>query len=99
MNDREIAALTDHGNTTNVKCNCIELLQLLLKKSEAIQDHLIKLHVKLNHIDSTPPTRKLKIVHIDMLKKFGLPTETESELDNLDKKLKNDIEFKTELVS
>lgn len=85
------------------KCDCIELLNLLLKKSDAIADHLIKLDVKINHLDSAPSnTRKvikMGIVTMDQLKQFGLPAESVLDLENLDEKLKNDFEFKTKLVS
>lgn len=87
----------------NGKCDCVALLNLLLKKTDAIENHLIKLDVKINHLDSTPSysRRLIKMGHIDLdqLRQFGLPLESKSELENLDDRLKNDLEFKKKLVS
>lgn len=96
-----IAPATVHGNAINDKCHCTGLLKVLLKKTDAIADHLIKLDVKVKFAtkDSTPSTRKLGVVNIDTLKNFGLPIEKESELENLEKRIKTDMEFKTNLVS
>lgn len=91
------------GPLDNGKCGCIDLLKLLLKKTDAIEDHLIKIDVKIDHFDSTPSnTRqvaKLRSVNLDELRQFGLPADTEDRLQNLEKKLKDDSEFKNKLVS
>lgn len=85
------------------KCGCTELLKLLLKKTDAIEDHLIKLDVTMKHLNSTPSytqkVKKLMKVDIVELREFGLPLSSESELENFDQKLKKDIEFRTKLVS
>lgn len=89
--------------TADKNCNCAELLKLLLKKVDAIEDHVIKIDVKINHLESAPSNARKAIklggVTMDQLKEFGLPVETESDLENLEKKLKNDFEFKTKIVS
>lgn len=68
-----------------------------------IEDHLIKLDVKINHSGTTlSDSRKaIKFGNVDMdeLKQFELPSESEYALANLDIKLKKDFEFKTKLVS
>lgn len=87
----------------NGKCNTAELLKLLLNKIEAFEDHLTQINVRLNHLgrsmSNTQKAHKLGIVDLDQLKPFELPADSESGLENLDKKLKEDFEFKTKLVS
>lgn len=84
-------------------CTCSERLNLLLNKTDLIHDYLIKLDVKINNMDSTPSSTqnvvKLGNIDMDQLRQFGLPLESETELENLNKRLKNDFEFKTKLVS
>lgn len=85
------------------KCNSTELLKLILKKVDCIEDHLIKLDVKINFLGSRPSNAKKVIksgiVDMNQLKQFELPTESEVGLENLDKKLKKEMEFKEKLVS
>lgn len=94
---------SNDGTFDNGKCSCVELLKLLLRKTDAIEDHLIKIDVKINHLDSMPSNTRqvLKLGNVDMdqLKQFELPSESEAHLESLEKKLKNDFEFKTRLVS
>lgn len=88
----------DNGNGNGAR-----LMKLLLKKIEGIENYLIKLDVKLDHMVSKPSKagKVTELAYIDMeqLRQFGLPVESESELENLDEKLKTDIDFKTKLVS
>lgn len=79
------------------------LLKHILKKINAIEDHVINLDVKMNSLRSTSSDKRkvIKLGHADMdqLKEWGLPSESEAQLDNLDKKLNTDPEFKRKLVS
>lgn len=83
--------------------NGIQLLKLLLQKVNVIEDQLIKITVKINHMGpSTSDTRKvmkLASVGMDELRAYGLPLESESALKNFETKLKTDIDFKSKLVS
>lgn len=76
----------------------------MLAKTDAIEDHVIKLNVKLNHLETTPSNARNSVVRLgtidmDELRQFGLPLDSESELDILNQKLKNDVEFNAKLVN
>lgn len=96
-----IKSIQNHGTIDNGKC--YELLKLLLKKTDTIENHLIKIDVKINHLDSkqldTRKVIKLGNVDMDQLRQFGLPSDSEAELESLNTKMKTDIEFRGKLVS
>lgn len=89
----------DKGN-----CCCVELLKHLVAKTDAIENHIIKLNVKINNLDTTSPTTRntaVKLGHIDIneLSQFGMPLDSETKLQGVNEKLKNDNGFKIKLVN
>lgn len=80
-----------------------ELVKLLLKKVNGIEDHLVKIDVKIDFLRSDPipsaeQSMPLKTVDYDELKKLGLPAKSKEDIKELDTNLKNP-DFKTMLVT
>lgn len=87
----------------NCNCKCSELLECMMRKIDAMQEQLIELTVRMNHsgpisLDTTK-VFQLGNIDTDQLQQFGLPSDSQLGLETLNKKLKNDLEFKKKLVS
>lgn len=86
-------------------CEVLELIKLIYKKVDAIEDHLIKLDVRIANLEAGKPVQRsvaalpLEIIDLDQLAQFGLPVKSESELQQLEDKLNADKVFKTKLVN
>lgn len=82
----------------------LHLLKLVLKKVDALENHAIKLDVKIDQLRRNFPPKtdnvpQLNVIDIDELAEFGLPVDTEAGLKKLERRLKNDKDFKKKLVS
>lgn len=90
------------NGSTNENDN-LALLQMILKKVDAIEDHLIKLDVRIayatNDKSRTSCSSDLGSIDKDELREFGLPARTESELKKLDRNLESNDSFRAKLVS
>lgn len=79
------------------------LLEMILKKVDAIEDHLIKLDVRIANVTNdksrTSCSSDLGSIDKDELREFGLPVRTESELNKLDTNLESNDSFRAKLVS
>lgn len=81
----------------------IDLVKTLLKKVDALENHIIKLDVKIDNMReiSSMPNKSmhtLGFVDIDKMVELGLPVASEVDLQKLDERLKGDQEFKKQLV-
>lgn len=78
-----------------------DLLKLIFRKVDAIENHLIELHVRIDQMPNVPAmeVEQTGVIDVDVLKKLGLPSNSQSELNELEDKLKNNEVFKEELVS
>lgn len=74
---------------------------MILKKVDAIEDHLIKLDVGIANvtIDKSRTSSDLRSIDKDEQREFGLPVRTESELKKLDTNLESNDSFRDKLVS
>lgn len=94
-------------STISKSIDCLsshELLKLIFKKVDAIEDHLINLNVRIDGFRNetalvTETSQKTGSIDIEVLKELGLPTESQLDLKNLEANLKNVPEFKTKLVT
>lgn len=105
----EIDANTVTITNTELKM-LYEIVQTSVKKIQSLEnyiakldDHIIRLDVQIRNMSTigsySSSKSKPKTVELATLKTFGLPVETEAELRKLEAKLKNDDEWKKELVS
>lgn len=81
----------------------IDLVKILLKKVDALENHIIKLDVKIDsmrEISSMPnkSMHTLGFVDMDKMGELGLPVASEADLEKLDERLKDDQEYKKQLV-
>lgn len=81
-----------------------ELLELIFKKVDAIEDHLISLNVRIDSFrNETAPTteifNKTGSVDMEVLNELGLPAESQLDLEKLEANLKNVTEFRMKLVN
>lgn len=88
------------NSSTNENDN-YALLQMILKKVDAIEDHLIKLDVRIANVtnDKSRTSSDLRSIDKDEQREFGLPVRTESELKKLDTNLESNDSFRDKLVS
>lgn len=101
---------TESASETNPKANInpemlYQLLQTSIKKIDSLQnyisrldDHIIKLDAEIHNLH-VKSSIKLKTIEMTKLKPFGLPAESEADLEKLESNLKNDDEFTEKLVS
>lgn len=81
--------------------NLIEMNRLILKKIDAMENYVIKLNIKIDNLrdqELTMPNTPAEI-DIALLNEMGLPAESASELNKLEKSLRKSAEFKAKLVS
>lgn len=82
-----------------------ELVRLIFKKVDAIENHFIQWEVKFDNMRelSVLPSEITILptgsIDMELLKMLGLPAESYQELEKLENNLKNDEEFKTKLVT
>lgn len=102
----ETANLTQKNQPCLDILNHHDLLKLIFKKVDAMEDHLIKMNVEIVNLRSErvpamgevskEPTSN---IDLEVLNRLGLPSKNKAELDALEDKLKNNEEFKKEIVS
>lgn len=80
----------------------LNLLKHLHKKVDAIENHLIKLDVRMTNSETIRSVRTMGTnleIDVDQLALLNLPVKTESDLEKLEENLETDQEFKKKLVS
>lgn len=93
-NDSQNSRLSNITNTD-------EMLQIMLKKLNALEDFMIIFDVKLDYMSKNDRRTPQNLsVEIDMseLKSLGLPAEFKEDIEKLEANMKND-DFKQKLVS
>lgn len=93
-NDSQNSRLSNITNTD-------EMLQIMLRKLNALEDFMIKFDVKLDCMRTNDRRTPQNLpVEIDMseLKSLGLPAEFKEDIEKLEANMKND-DFKQKLVS
>lgn len=94
-----------HSSTYSSTHSSTQLLEMIFKKCDAIEDFLIRLNVKIDALRDMPLPASgalrsaLGSVDVNSLKELGLPSGSKLDLDRLEENLKNDLEFKGRLVS
>lgn len=80
-----------------------DLLQLILKKLDTIENFLIRLDVKVNVMDGIRPREnvsdRLGVINLNDLKSIGLPVSDCDGLNQLEQKINDNGEFRTKFVS
>lgn len=101
----ENSPLSSNHLRETAKCDVLDLLKLVYKKVDAIEDHLIKLDVRIANMNAVKSVREkctassFEIIDLDQLTDFNLPVKSESDLETLEKKLETNQEFRMKLVS
>lgn len=64
-----------------------------------MENFLIKLMVKIDYLrEPTSRSKSVGTIDIDLMKEFGLPAESLSDLNKLEDNLQNNKDFKAKLV-
>lgn len=101
----ENSPLSSNHLRDTAKCDVLDLLKLVYRKVDAIEDHLIKLDVRIANTNAVKSVREkctasaFEIIDLDQLTDFNLPVKSESDLETLEKKLETDQDFRMKLVS
>lgn len=94
-----IDEMPSENDTTQIIPN--DFFKIIKMRMDDFKEHLIRIEAKLNHLSkSEPPQCDTAVGTIDMVKlqKFGIPTNSKTELDALEKNLR-DENYRQELVS
>lgn len=87
----------------STKFDLEKYVKLMLSKIDAIENHLIKLDVRIDNLRGigymSDSLAVAGVIDMTKLNELGLPIETISSLDEFESKLKTEISFKTEIVS
>lgn len=106
------STLSDHPlnsqspSNKSIENQTLDVLKLILKKVNAIEDHLIKLDVRVANLksvrgqmdDSDSLNVPLGVIDMFELQQLGLPVQSEQDLQKLEGNLKTDQAFSTKLV-
>lgn len=78
-----------------------DLLKIIHKKIDAVENHLIKLDVRTSNMETIRSfrTESLEIIDVDQLALLHLPVKSESDLEKLERNLETDQDYKQKLVS
>lgn len=104
--DKMVSTKTHSERNTKVSIDDLnhqDLLKLIYKKVDAIEDHLIKINVEIanlpNQSAKAPQKGKTRSIDPEVLKRLKLPTQSKDDLTDLENKLENNEAYKSELVS
>lgn len=94
---------SDQSPSKSMNNDSYALLKLIYKKIDAIENHIIKLDVRIANISdvkSVGASSSSDLGHIDMaqLEEFGLPVQSELMLEKFEENLKTNHAFKAKLV-